>query len=155
MKRIGLISDTHGFLDPRIASIFRGVEHILHAGDIGPASVILSLQKIAPVTAVTGNTDAGIDFRETEILELEGRSFVLHHIVDVRSPEGSLRGLLENKPPDVVVFGHSHRPHSETIGPTLFVNPGYAGKPRFNLPRSVAMLHFEGSGLRAEFVPLG
>jgi putative phosphoesterase len=152
--KIGLISDTHGFLDPRIASLFHGVEHILHAGDIGPASLILSLERIAPVTAVTGNTDSGIDYRETEVIVLEGRRFLVHHIVDVRTPAESVRALLEKQRPDVVVSGHSHKPHSESIGQTLFLNPGYAGKSRFNLPRSVALLHLEGPGLRTEFMPL-
>ncbi|HAV64105.1 MAG TPA: YfcE family phosphodiesterase, partial [Verrucomicrobiales bacterium] len=57
--RIGVISDTHGYLDPKIPALFQGVEHILHAGDIGYASIILELEQIAPVTAVLGNTDIG------------------------------------------------------------------------------------------------
>ena len=152
---LGLISDTHDFLDPRIPSLFEGVEHILHGGDIGRASIILALERIAPVTAVLGNTDAGLDVRETKLVELGGRKFLLHHIVDVREPHESLQRRIERDAPDVVVFGHTHRPYDVTIGSTRYLNPGYAGKPRFNLPRSVALLHCGPEGVRVEFKPLG
>jgi putative phosphoesterase len=151
---LGLISDTHDFLDPRVSSLFKGVEHILHAGDVGRASILLALERIAPVTAVLGNTDAGLDVRETEVVELGGRKFLLHHIVDVHKPHESLQRRIEREAPDVVVFGHTHKPHDETIGSTRYLNPGYAGKARFNLPRSVALLHFGPEGLRVEFKPL-
>jgi len=152
---IGLISDTHDFLDPRVPSLFKGVEHILHAGDVGRASIVLALERIAPVTAVLGNTDAGLDVRETEIIELSGRKFLVHHIVDVREPGESLQRRIEQETPDVVVFGHTHKPHDETIGATRYLNPGYAGKPRFNLPRSVALLHCGLEGVRVEFKAIG
>ena len=57
--RIGLIADTHGTLDPDVLDLFRGVDHIVHAGDVGKRSVLRRLEKIAPVTAVAGNTDSG------------------------------------------------------------------------------------------------
>lgn len=148
---LGLISDTHDFLDPRVPSLFKGVEHILHAGDIGRTSILLALERIAPVTAVLGNTDAGLDVRETEVIELAGRKFLLHHIVDVRELNESLQQRIEREAPDVVVFGHTHKPHDATIGATRYLNPGYAGKPRFNLPRSVALLHCAPDGVRVEF----
>jgi len=67
---IGVISDTHGYVDPRVIDLFAGVDHILHAGDIGPPSVVMQLERIAPVTAVRGNCDLGDDFRETEVVVL-------------------------------------------------------------------------------------
>lgn len=152
--RIGVISDTHGFLDTRVRRIFEGVEHILHGGDIGPSTIIYELENIAPVTAVLGNTDGGLDFRETEVVLLAGRKFLVHHIVDVRAPQELIAGRIEREAPDVVIFGHTHKPHNEVVGSTLYFNPGYAGKPRFNLPRSVAILHCEPSGIRAELFPL-
>ncbi len=152
--RIGVISDTHGLLDPRIKSLFGGVDHILHGGDIGPMSIILALEKIAPVTAVLGNTDAGLEYRETEVVMLAGRKFMVHHIVDVFEPAEGIQGRIDREEPDVVVFGHTHKPHSSTIGKTLYFNPGYAGKPRFNLPRSVAVLHCDDAGIRPEFLSL-
>ena len=152
--KIGVISDTHGHLDPSIATLFDGVEHILHAGDIGSSSIILGLETIAPVTAVLGNNDAGLAFKETEVIALAGRKFLVHHIVELRAPHEIIRRRIERETPEVVVFGHSHKPHCETIGRTLFLNPGYAGKPRFNLPRSVALVHCEAGGIRTEFKSL-
>jgi putative phosphoesterase len=151
--RIGVISDTHGFLDPQVHRIFEGVEHILHAGDIGPSALIFELENIAPVTAVLGNTDSGLHYRETERVQLIGRDFLVHHIVDVHALPQTVQGLTAN-PPDVVVFGHSHKPHQQQLGRTLFLNPGYAGKPRFNMPRTVAVLREDGGALQVDFVPL-
>ena len=121
---IGVISDTHGHLDPKIPALFKGVEHILHAGDIGYTSIILELENITPVTAVLGNNDAGLDFRDTEVIELAARKFLVHHIVDPRSPAEMLRCRLDHEKPDVVVFGHSHIPlHEQERGFQIF-NPG-------------------------------
>ena len=80
--KIGVISDTHNFLDPKVHELFAGVNHILHAGDIGNATIISELEAIAPVTAVYGNTDMGLPFKETEIIELGTRKFLIHHIVN-------------------------------------------------------------------------
>ena len=151
---IGLLSDTHGFLDPKVPELFAGVEHILHAGDIGCASIITELEEVAPVTAVLGNTDDGLHFRETEAVTLAGRKFLLHHIVDVRTLAEGIRQRIAKEKPDVVMFGHTHKPFNQTIEGTLYINPGYAGKQRFNLERSVAILHCKGDNLRAEYVPL-
>ena len=152
--KIGVISDTHGYLDGKIAGLFREVDHILHGGDIGYASIILELEQISPVTAVLGNTDTGLDFKETELVQIDGRRFLVHHIVDTRKPAEPLRRRLIRDNPDVVVFGHTHKPFCETIGRTLFFNPGYAGKPRFNLERSVAILHCDSAGVTAEYFQL-
>jgi putative phosphoesterase len=152
--KIGLVSDTHGFFDPRLSSLLEGVDHILHAGDIGFDGIIHQLEVIAPVTAVLGNNDVGLNYRETEVLELAGRKFLLHHILVPRSPHEVIRSRIEREAPDVVVFGHSHAAHNELIGRTLYLNPGYAGKPRFRQERSVAILHSEGTELRVEFKTL-
>ena len=152
--KIGVISDTHNHFDPRIPGLFAGVDHILHGGDIGLPWVILELEHIAPVTAVLGNNDAGLNFKETEVLELAGRKFLVHHIVDVHQPAENLRRRIVKENPDVVVFGHSHRPHSEAVSRTLYFNPGYAGKPRFGQPRSVAVLHCDRHEIRPEFFDL-
>jgi hypothetical protein len=152
--KIGVISDTHNFLDPRVPALFAGVDHILHAGDIGLPWLILELEKIAPVTAVLGNTDAAIPFNETEVVQLAGRKFLVRHIVDPRSPAETLQRRLAREQPDVVVFGHTHKPFCEAVGRTLFFNPGYAGKPRFALPRSIAILHCDAAGIRPEYKEL-
>jgi uncharacterized protein len=140
--KIGVISDTHNYLDPQVRTLFAGVDHILHAGDIGLPKILIDLGEIAPVTAVLGNTDdPGFHYRLSEVLELNGRKFLLHHIVHPHSSGDWLRERLEKERPDVVVFGHSHKPFCETIRGTLFFNPGYAGKTRFGMNRSVAVLH--------------
>ena|SRR5258705_124986 len=138
--RIGVISDTHNFFDEQIVPIFEGVDHILHGGDVGLPWLILRLEEIAPLTAVLGNTDTGISLRETEVVQLENRKFLLHHIVDPRSPDDTIARRIAHEKPDVVVFGHTHKPFSRTINGVLYLNPGYAGRTRFNLPRSVAIL---------------
>jgi putative phosphoesterase len=152
--KLGVISDTHGFVDPNIFSLFKDVDHILHGGDIGSNMALVQLENIAPITAVLGNVDAGMPLKLTEIVELAGRKFLLHHIVDPRNPASDLRETISRARPDVVVFGHTHKPFSETIDNVLFLNPGYAGKQRFNLPRTLACLYIEDGRMRVEYVPL-
>ena len=149
--KIGVISDTHDHFDPRIPEFFEGVDHILHAGDIGLPWLILQLENIAPVTAVLGNNDAGLKFRETEMVQLDASKFMVHHIVDVRAPSAAVQRRIIQDNPDVVVFGHTHKPFNEIIGKRLFFNPGYAGRLRFGMARSVAILHSEAGKVRAEF----
>jgi hypothetical protein len=151
---IGVISDTHNFLDPKVHELFAGVDHILHAGDIGNATIISELEAIAPVTAVYGNTDMGLPFKETEIIELAGRKFLIHHIVNPLAPDDRLKQRIARAQPQVVVFGHTHRMFCETIGGVLYFNPGSAGKPKFGLGRTVAILHCDAKEIRHEFIPL-
>jgi len=154
MIKIGVISDTHGYLDEKIPELFAGVDHILHAGDIGLPWLILKLEEIAPVTAVLGNNDVGMDFKETEIIELDGRKFLMNHIVDIAAPDDAINRRIIRENPDVVVFGHSHKRWCQTINKTLYFNPGYAGKPRFKLPRSVAILNYNGTSITADYFDL-
>ena len=152
--KIGVISDTHNFLDPKIAEIFAGVDHILHGGDVGMPWIILQLEQVAPVTAVLGNTDVGLSLTETEIIQLGQKKFLLHHIVNPHSPTDPIHRRIVREKPDVVVFGHTHKPCCETVNGILFFNPGYAGKQRFDLKRSVAILHCDGPTVRAEHFDL-
>jgi putative phosphoesterase len=148
---VGVISDTHNYLDPAIPKLFAGVAHILHAGDIGQSRILRDLERIAPVTAVAGNTDdACFHFRPFEVIELAGRKFLVQHIVNPHALTDSFQDRLAAIRPDVVIFGHTHKPFSETIGGILYFNPGYAGKSRFGLPRSVALLHCEAGRIRSE-----
>ena len=152
--KIGVISDTHNHLDPKVHGLFMGVDQILHAGDIGSATIIYELEKIAPVTAVCGNTDAGLPFKETEVIELGTRKFLIHHIVNPHSPGDCVKERIARAHPQVVVFGHTHRTFCETIGGVLYFNPGSAGKPKFGLGRTVAILHCDAPEIRHEFIPL-
>jgi uncharacterized protein len=152
--KIGVISDTHDYLDPRVETLFAGVDHILHAGDVGMQMIVLELEQIAPVTAVLGNTDMGNPLKLTEVVTLAGRKFLVHHIVNPHAPDDTVKAALARHRPDAVIFGHTHRPFNEVIGGTLFFNPGYSGRPKYGTERSVAILHCDDAGLRAEYLPL-
>jgi hypothetical protein len=153
--KIGLISDTHNHWDPLVAKRFAGVDHIIHAGDIGQTRILLELEGLAPVTAVLGNNDTGLPLKLTERVKLGGRDILTRHIVPLNNLPPELRDGPGAEPPEIVVFGHTHRRQKTTLGRTLFVNPGYAGAPRFGMPRSVALLHLNGpEELQIEFLDL-
>jgi uncharacterized protein len=155
MSRIGVISDTHNYLDPRIPSLFAGVDHILHAGDIGLPAILLQLEQVAPVTAVLGNTDdPGFHYQQTEVVEVAGRKFLVQHIVTPQSLADPIKARIARERLNAVVFGHTHKPFCQIIGGALFFNPGYAGKSRFGLQRSVAILHCSEKGIREEYLSL-
>ena len=135
--RIGIISDTHGLLRPEAIKQLAGVDHIIHAGDIGTPEVIEGLRRIAPTTAIRGNIDAGgwaTDYPDAELVVLGGRAlYVLHNLEEIKlDPAAS--GF------DVIISGHSHRPRIETKTGVLYLNPGSAGPRRFKLPIAVAIL---------------
>ena len=152
---IGVISDTHGYLDPRVPELFVGVNHILHAGDVGPATLIGELEQIAPVTAVVGNTDFFLSLREFELIELSGCKILLQHIVNSQRPDDALVRRIERTQPDLVVYGHTHLAFWGKFGATRFLNPGYAGRQRFQLHRSVALLRCRDGAMSVEFKKLG
>ena len=153
--RLGILSDTHGYLDPRIPELFDGVDRILHAGDIGYPSLILELEAVAPVTAVLGNNDPGLDFKLTEVVEVSGYKILIHHIVDPHDPARSIGPRFVQSRPAMVVFGHSHQAFHQDHGGVTFLNPGYCGKPRFNQPRSVAVATLKaGEAPQVRFIPL-
>lgn len=152
--KLGIISDTHGYLDPRIETIFEGVDHILHAGDIGNPLIELELKFIAPVTVVLGNTDLGLSLKETEVLTLADKKFLIHHIVNPRELSDQLESRIRRNRPDAIIFGHTHKKFAETVDGIFFFNPGYAGKPKFGAERSVARLHLDGQAIHHEFIPL-
>lgn len=142
---IGVISDTHGLLRPEARERLAGVEHIIHAGDIGGPEVIAGLRELAPTTAIRGNIDKAKwadDHPHTEWLTLGGRTFyVLHNLNDL-DLDPVAAGI------DVVISGHSHQPKIETIDGVLYLNPGSAGPRRFTLPIALATLELSGDGLR-------
>ena len=148
--RIGVIADTHGLFDPAIRRHFRGVDHILHAGDIGNRSVIEQLEQIAPVTAVSGNIDEDgrTVFPSEAVIELAGLRIAIRHILyegGKLTKDG--RTFLDRKRPDICVFGHTHQPKTEWLGKTLLLNPGSAGPKRFKLPRGVGILVLTKQGI--------
>ena len=153
---IGVISDTHGQFDPKIPAIFKSVSHILHAGDIGNLRVLQQLKRIASVSAVSGNVDEGsvppgVD--EEKTLELCGlRIFMIHILGNPQHLNRALQQRIEQVQPDVVVFGHSHKPLLERHGKVLYFNPGSAGPKRFSLPRSVGLLRSQHGEPQGELI---
>jgi hypothetical protein len=146
---IGLIADTHGFLDPRVAPALAGVDMILHAGDVGSAEVLTALGEIADVKAVAGNNDRHLEALglPTHIdLRVEGTNIhLVHRLVD----------SLPHEDTDVVVYGHSHESLVYEEGRRLFVNPGAAGRVGFHREVSVGLLSIDGTSRQAEIVRLG
>ena len=156
--RLGIISDTHGLLRAEVFEVFKGVDRILHAGDIGSVEILSELEALAPVTAVWGNTD-GFDLRarlpEVVNTRIEGFDFlVIHgHQLGVPTPEGLNRAYPNA---EVIIFGHTHKPLLTLVDQVVTVmNPGGAGPFRFGLPASVGILELEpGIPPRARLVPL-
>jgi len=155
--RLGIIADTHGQLHPRLPELFSGVDAILHAGDIGKASVLEKLREIAPVHAVAGNVD---DFRlgdagEDLLVEIAGSRIYLRHIIGrPHRLDPAAAGAIARLRPEIIVFGHSHLPHDEVVDGVLFFNPASAGPRRFDYPRSVGFLEKRRGGWRGRHVAL-
>jgi len=147
--RIGVIADTHNQLPCEVVDLFRGVDHIIHAGDICGPEVILALRTIAPTTAVRGNNDclpevAGLP--HTFDLNLGGHRLRVIHDVD------ELAGLPQEDGITCVVSGHSHQPHNHRVGRILYFNPGAAGPRRRGRPRSIGFLNLYAEGVEGEVV---
>ena len=146
MKRVGLISDTHGLLREPVLDFLQGSDLILHAGDICDAQVLQRLGEIAPVTAVRGNNDWGPwadRLHESEWLDVDGVAiFVVHDL-------SHLPRHARARAARVVVSGHSHKPIVEEREGVLFVNPGSAGPRRFKLPIAAGELRIEGGRVSA------
>jgi len=141
---LGLISDTHGLVRPSVFDALKGVELILHAGDVGEG-VLDELRVIAPVRAVYGNTDPTGTPELEQAIDLEHDGLRIHvshgHEVGGPTPEK----LLARYPADIIVYGHTHRQLVVRAGDRWVVNPGAAGQRRFKLEPSVARLRI-GTG---------
>jgi uncharacterized protein len=148
---IGVISDTHGLLRPAAIEALRGVEHILHAGDIGDASILDSLRNLAPVTAIRGNIDVGgpcSHLPATEVVTLDGHTFYMLHDRQALDLDPAAAGF------SAVISGHSHKPLIEWRHGVLYMNPGSAGPRRFSLPVSIGLLTIGADGLQPRLVTL-
>jgi putative phosphoesterase len=154
MVRIGLISDTHGFLDPAVLGLFAGVDLILHAGDIGDRAILDELSAVAPVEAVSGNLD-GDDFTDLPGYatgEIRGTHFALGH---KRKRLVKRLGSTGGDPFDLVVYGHDHAPSASWAEGTLWVDPGSASAPyEEDEGPTIAIIERLPTGLSVHFVPL-
>ena len=147
----GVLADTHGLLRPEAIKALRGVDHILHAGDVGDPSILDSLRAIAPVSAIRGNIDTHgpcSHLPATEIIDLHGHTFYMLHDGQALDLDPVAAGFA------AVISGHSHRPLIEWRNGVLYLNPGSAGPRRFSLPVSLALLTVRADSLEPRLVTL-
>ena len=156
--RIGVVSDTHGHLDPQVLAEFAGVDHIIHAGDSMDAATIEALSAVAPVTAVGGNMDDGkLGKLPREVAgKVGGLRFIVGHKrkrLLKRLALGKIDGVGKHDSPDLVVCGHDHLPAVEWVDGTLFLNPGSASAPHFeDDDPTIAIVESGRTGLDVRFV---
>ncbi len=176
--RIGIISDTHipeacEHLPPAVFEAFRGIDLVMHAGDVYVNRVLDELARVAPVIAALGNGDEGLDghrfklepderVREAHLLEIEGVRVGLVHAIPTpdETSEEVFRRAMDRQfggPVDVVVQGHSHVEGVVQFGEVLVVNPGSATLPHnlIGVPGTVAILEIADGRASAEIVKLG
>lgn len=155
MKRIGILSDTHGFWDDAFSVYFAGCDEIWHAGDIGDFSIVERLREIAPVVrAVSGNADFGEVRRkcqELEIFDVEGIRVLLTHIGGY--PGRWARGvpaMLKEQGIKLMVDGHSHitKVMFDPRHQVLHINPGAAGRQGWHKIRTIIRMVVDGSDMR-------
>ena len=146
---VGVISDTHGYLDSQVFDFFDGVDIILHAGDVGSEEVAVELEAIAPVAVVVGNVDGGLpgdSLPMSVVIQLGNlQALLIHEGVASGMPLPLIVSLVSSHRANVVVYGHTHQPFAGWLpvgnnGRCFFLNPGSAGKKRFNLPRTVVRM---------------
>ena len=151
MAHVGVISDTHGLLRPEAIRALRGVDLIIHAGDVGSAEVLDGLRAVARVVAVRGNNDRGAwasQLPATAVVEVGEVLLYLIHDLGELDLDPAAAGF------HAVVSGHSHRPKIERRDGVLYLNPGSIGPRRFNLPIAFALLGIDGGALNARVLEL-
>ncbi|KWT01118.1 MULTISPECIES: metallophosphoesterase family protein [Pseudomonas syringae group] len=149
--KVGVISDTHGLLRPEAIAALEGCEAIIHAGDIGSQDIVEQLAAIAPLHIVRGNNDVDAEWAKPIAdhlrFDIQGWQVLLvHDIADVPA-------LLDDSV-KLVVTGHSHNPLIEWRGNTLYLNPGSAGRRRFKLPVTLALLEVSSDAMEPWLVQL-
>jgi putative phosphoesterase len=150
--KIGVVSDTHGLFRPEIKHALKGVERILHLGDVGDISVLKELGKIAPVTAVRGNTDRegpSSELPETEVVLIADRYVYMLHDLKLLHLDPAAGKFA------AVLFGHTHLPNYDVRKGVLYFNPGSCGPRRFKLPVTVGILKVNKDGeFKAKIIKL-
>ncbi len=154
MKKIGLLSDTHGFLDPSILEFFSGCNEIWHAGDFGDLSVARKLSDLAVLRGVFGNIDGNdirIEFPEILKFSSEGLSVFITHIGGYPGNyDRKIREEIIESPPDLFISGHSHilKVIPDKKLNLLHINPGAAGKSGFHNVRTAVRFRIENSRVK-------
>lgn len=140
MKKIGIVSDTHGLLRPEVVECLQGCEQIFHGGDINKQSILDELGKIAPVSVVRGNNDKEWAEYIPETLTAEAgglRIFMVHNKKDIPKDLADI---------DLVIFGHSHKYEDKEINGIRYLNPGSCGLRRFHQEITLAILTVQEDG---------
>ena len=149
--KLGIVSDTHGLLRPEVAPALKGVDRILHLGDVGKPSILVELEEIAPVTAIRGNVDregACAKLPETDVLLVEGSYiYMLHDLKTLHLDPAAAKFA-------AVLHGHTHVPNFYTKKGVLYFNPGSCGPRRFELPVTVGKLTVTARELKPEIITL-
>lgn len=148
---IGLISDTHGLIRDQALKALQGSDVIFHAGDVGSPEIIKTLEEIAPVYAVRGNTDRGIwaqSLSMTQMVDMGRKTFYVIHDLETLGIDPASAGV------DVVIYGHSHIPKAERHRGILYFNPGSAGPRRFRLPVCLGKIKIAEEQLNTEWIDL-
>jgi len=147
MKKIGLLSDTHGYLHEGIREFFGNVDEIWHAGDFGNKEVIDQLEEIAPLRGVYGNIDDPLiraHFPEDNVFSMEGAKIYMRHIGGYpgKYQPKALKTIINEKP-DLFISGHSHilKVINDQKRKLLHMNPGAAGKAGFH--KKITALRFK------------
>lgn len=162
-KQIGIISDTHGYLDPRVFEYFKDCDEVWHAGDIGTLGLIQELEKFKPIRAVYGNIDSH-DIRYTcpeyHEFELEGVKIIMTHIAGKPgSYNPALRQKILQTRPAILVCGHSHIAKVQRdpkFAPLLYINPGAAGNHGFHKIKTIMRMELDAGKIsKLEVVELG
>ena len=160
--KIGVISDTHGYLDPKVFSYFDKCDEIWHAGDLGTIELLDQLNEFRPTYAVWGNIDGGklrVECKEGEIFEREGVRILLTHIA-AKPPKYNKKVLeyVKEYQPKLLVCGHSHilKVMPDKVNNLLFMNPGAAGKHGFHKIKTLLRFDLEDGEIKnLEVVELG
>lgn len=162
MKRIGLISDTHGHIDEKYLKYFESCDEIWHAGDIGDIAVTDYLASIAPLRVVYGNIDNHVirsEFPLNRRFILEGVRVLMTHIGGKPyAYTANIRDEITKNPPQLFICGHSHicKVQMDKKLNSLYVNPGAAGIKGFHDVRTIMRFSLENGNIKdMEVIELG
>ncbi len=147
---IAVLSDTHGMLRQEVLTDqLAGASLIIHAGDVGGVEILRRLKMIAPVKAVHGNVDSGLeDLPSKDMFQFEGKTFYLIHAIDQLDISPQSAGV------DYLIYGHSHRPKLERKGDLVYLNPGSCGPKRMKLPVTMARIWLDDEEWEEEIIYL-
>lgn len=153
MKKIGIISDTHGFWDKAFKRYFSECDEIWHAGDIGHLNITDQLKEIAPVKAVFGNIDNNIirqEYQEDEVFEYKNQKIFITHIAGkLGSYHKNCKEKIALHKPDILICGHSHicKVAYDKKHQLLYINPGAAGIIGFHKVRTIIRLELNDDAI--------